>query len=98
MSCLRDVRARPHSPAARPAPASDPLIATQLLGLAMALHVTPMAALRDADTEHVTALVAPTVQRYLTTPCPRRRRRWQHRADEPGAPRNRLQPSRVGPA
>lgn len=46
------------------------LIATQLLGLAMALHVTPMAALRDADPEHVVALVAPTVQRYLTDPLP----------------------------
>lgn len=46
------------------------LIATQLLGLAMALHVTPMAALRDADPEHVVALVAPTVQHYLTDPLP----------------------------
>ncbi|NUU23369.1 MAG: TetR/AcrR family transcriptional regulator, partial [Streptomycetaceae bacterium] len=46
------------------------LIATQLLGLAMALHITPMAALRDADPDHVVALIAPTVQRYLTDPLP----------------------------
>jgi hypothetical protein len=36
----------------------------------MALHVTPMAALKDASTEQVVALIAPTVQRYLTDPLP----------------------------
>lgn len=46
------------------------LIAAQLLGLAMALHVTPMKPLSEADPEALVAAVGPVVQTYLTGPLP----------------------------
>lgn len=42
------------------------LVASQLIGLAMARYVLALPPLAEADPEEVVRLVAPTIQRYLT--------------------------------
>jgi AcrR family transcriptional regulator len=44
------------------------LAATQVIGLILALHVTKFDVLAELTDEELTALVAPTLQRYLSEP------------------------------
>ncbi|MEV0648702.1 TetR family transcriptional regulator [Phytomonospora sp. NPDC050363] len=46
------------------------LVASQLLGLAMARYVLKLEPLAGADQEAVVAMLAPTIQRYLTEALP----------------------------
>jgi len=64
---LRRIIARIDVPAAeRPIRAS--LVASQMLGLGMTRHVLKIEPLASADPAKVVAMIAPTVQRYLTGP------------------------------
>jgi hypothetical protein len=46
------------------------LAASQMVGLVMARHVVRIEPLASLAPEHVAALIAPTLQRYLTEPLP----------------------------
>jgi AcrR family transcriptional regulator len=46
------------------------LVASQLVGLVMARHVVQIEPLAGLPPEQVAALIAPTIQRYLTEPLP----------------------------
>ena len=66
---LRRVIARLDVPAAE-APFRASLTASQMLGLGLARYLLKVEPLASADVETVIALVAPTIQRYLTAPLP----------------------------
>jgi tetracycline repressor-like protein len=46
------------------------LVASQLMGLAMARFIVRMESIASADSETLIACYAPTIQRYLTGPLP----------------------------
>ncbi|GAA4991997.1 TetR family transcriptional regulator [Yinghuangia aomiensis] len=46
------------------------LVAGHLVGLAVGRHILGVTPLANADTEHLTACVAPVIQHYLTGPLP----------------------------
>ena len=52
------------------APYRANLVETQIIGLVMARYILRAEPLASADPEVVVALIAPTVQRYLTEPLP----------------------------
>ncbi|HLL65945.1 MAG TPA: TetR family transcriptional regulator [Micromonosporaceae bacterium] len=52
------------------APLRGSLIASQIMGLALARYIIKIEPLASAPPETVVALIAPTVQRYLTMPLP----------------------------
>ena len=66
---LRRVIARLDVPPAE-APIRASLTASQMLGLGIARYLLKVEPLASADVETVIALVAPTIQRYLTAPLP----------------------------
>lgn len=50
------------------APLRTSLAASQMMGLAMARYIIPLEPLASADPEILVAMIAPTIQRYLTGP------------------------------
>ncbi len=66
---LRRVIARLEVPPTE-APFRASLTASQMLGLGLARYLLKVEPLASADVETVIALVAPTIQRYLTAPLP----------------------------
>lgn len=59
------------------APLRGSLVASQMMGLALARYVLKVPPLDEADPEVVVAMLAPTIRRYLLDPLPDR---WTHGA------------------
>jgi hypothetical protein len=59
------------------APLRGSLVASQMMGLALARYVLKVPPLDEADPEIVVAMLAPTIRRYLLDPLPDR---WTHEA------------------
>jgi AcrR family transcriptional regulator len=67
----RAMRALHINPAEAPVRAS--LVASQMIGLAMARYIVKLEPLASADPETIVASLGPTIQRYLSGPLPQRR-------------------------